>query len=165
MRNYRIGLRIAILACATLLVIGILPLASVARADLPPRPSPPPAGSDGGKSSTGVSIVLRATFGPGWPWDRVHWQELWTVVEWQGIEGTWHPVEGWQGTLDGITVAENGDVVGEKAWWAYEPNLGKGPFRWLVYEGRAGRLIAASDPFHLPELVNQRDVVEISLTH
>ncbi|MBN1813130.1 MAG: hypothetical protein JXA14_14940 [Anaerolineae bacterium] len=165
-RNNRAGPRIAlIVACAVLLAISISPLVDIARADLPPRPNPPaPTGSNGGKSPAGAPIALRATFSPGWPWDRVHWQELWTVVEWQSAEGAWYAVAGWQGTLDRIMVEENGDIVGEKEWWVYEPNLGQGPFRWLVYAERDGRPIAASDPFHLPGFVNQRSAVEVSLT-
>jgi hypothetical protein len=164
LRNHQAGPRLAAVACIALLAVSISPLVNVARADLPPRPNPPaPAGSGGGKSPAGAQIVLRAAFDPGWPWDRVHWQELWTVVEWQSAEGTWHIVEGWQGTLDRIGVEENGDVGGEKAWWVYEPNLGQGPFRWLVYEERDGRLIAASDSFYLPEHINQQSTIEISL--
>lgn len=173
-RDNRASLRIAVVACVVLLIVSISSLVDVARADLPPRPDPPqptptptsmPTRSEGDKPLEGAQIILRAAFSPGWPWNQVDWQELWTVVEWQSVEGTWHTVAGWQGTLDRVGVEENGDIVGEKAWWVYEPNLGQGPFRWLVYEGHAGRLIAASNPFHLPELVNQRDVVEVSLKH
>ncbi len=107
--------------------------------------------------------MLRATFSPGWPWDQVHRQDLWTVVEWQSAEGTWRTVEGWQGTLDKVEADEAGDIIGEKAWWVYESNLGQGPFRRLVYEGQAGRLIAISDSFYLPEIPGQRSTIEVSL--
>jgi hypothetical protein len=172
-RNNRASLRIAlIVACVVLLIVSTSSLVDVARADLPPRPDPPqptptptPTRPEGDKLPEGAQIILRAAFSPGWPWNQVDWQDLWTVVEWQSAEGAWYAVAGWQGTLDRVGVEENGDIVGEKVWWVYQPNLGQGPFRWLVYEGRDGRLIAASDPFHLPEFVNQRDVVEVSLTH
>jgi hypothetical protein len=152
LRNYRAGPWLAAVACAVLLIVGISPSVNIARADLPPRPNPPaPTGSDGGKPPAGARIALRATFGPGWPWDQVHWQELWTGVEWQSAEGAWYTVAGWQGTLDGVGGEENGDIVGEKAWW--------------VYERRDGRLIAASEPFYLPELVNQQEVVAVVLRY
>jgi hypothetical protein len=163
-KTHRAALQIAVAACAVLLVASVSPLVHTAQADLPPRPNPSvPTGPDGGKSPAGAPLVLQATFGPSWPWDRVHWQDLWTVVQWQSAEGTWHIVEGWQGTLDRVEVEENGDIIGEKVWWVYETNLGQGPFRWLVYEGRGGRLIAAGDSFHLPASVNQQSTIEVSL--
>jgi hypothetical protein len=157
--------RIAVIACTVLLITGVSPLVHAAQADLPPRPSPPtaPAQSNDDGPPPGAQITLQATFDPGWPWDRVHWQDLWTVVEWQSAEGAWHTVEGWQGTLDGVEVGEKGDVSGEKTWWVYEPNLGQGPFRWSVYEGRGGHLIVVSDAFDLPERVDQRSTIEVSL--
>jgi hypothetical protein len=166
-RNNRAGPRIAVVVCAVLLIASISSLVDVAKADLPPRPDPQPTPtrSQGDKPPAGAQIVLRAAFSSDWPWSQVDWQDLWTAVEWQNAEGAWYVVEGWQGTLDRVRVEANGDIVGEKEWWVYEPNLGKGPFRWSVCEGRDGRLVAASDPFHLPELVNQRDVIEVSLTH
>jgi hypothetical protein len=50
-------------------------------------------------------------------------------------------MDGWQGTLD------EGD---QKMWWLAPDLFGKGPFRWLVYQGERGNLLATSDPFYLP---------------
>ncbi len=100
---------------------------------LPPRPSPQPtvipaAGSSGGfvelhLQGTGVSPTL------------------WTTVQWQNPRGDWQTVEGWQGTP-----WERGRVV----WWVQHGDLGKGPFRWMVYSAPGGKLLATSQPFHLP---------------
>jgi hypothetical protein len=102
-------------------------------------------------------------FSANWPWHQIHWQDLWTVVEWQGPEGKWHVVEGWQGNLDRVSTGDSGEIVGEKTWWVYEQNLGQGPFRWRVYASQGGKLIASSDIFDLPGASNQSIIVEVLL--
>ena len=88
----------------------------------------------------------------------MQWQDLWTVVQWRDDRGYWHNVEGWQGTLDEVQ-----DGVGEKVWWVAEADLGKGPFRWLVYQERDGRLLVASDSFYLPSDVGRVALVEVAV--
>jgi hypothetical protein len=93
---------------------------------------------------------LHVQFPATWPWDSAHWQDVWTVVQWQDAWGNWHDVEGWRGTLDGVSVAKGGDVVGQKTWWVAESDLGKGLFRWVVYRSEGGPQVGASEPFQLP---------------
>ncbi len=76
---------------------------------------------------------------------------LWSVVEWQGGDGTWHVVDGWQGTVE----------AGGKRWAVYERNFGEGPFRWVLYESAAGEAVGRSLPFMLPETANKELMVRI----
>jgi len=105
-------------------------------------------------------IELQVHFPSTWPWNEVHWQELWTVAQWQDNEGRWRDVEGWRGTLDRVVVDEEEQVVGRKTWWVAESDLGRGPFRWRVYRSQGGRLLATSDEFTLPETVAVEVVLE-----
>jgi len=77
---------------------------------------------------------------------------LWTIVQWQDDLGDWHDIEGWQGTLDG----------GKKVWWVAPADSGKGPFRWVVYQGQRGKLLARSESFYLP-YVGQTVRIDVSL--
>ena len=70
--------------------------------------------------------------------------DLWTVVQWQHPDGSWRDVAGWQGNL------ELAGGIGVGRWWVAEDDLGKGPFRWLVYQSKGSRLLAQSGPFYLP---------------
>lgn len=131
-----------------------------ARAGLPPRPptptpEPPP-------SAVTASVELEATFADDWPWNDVGWQDVWTVVAWQDLEGAWHDVAGWQGTLDEVTV-EDGVVAGRKTWWVDEGDLGTGPFRWAVRRPGEEDALAISDPFSLPTTPRGKTVVEVTL--
>ena len=96
-----------------------------------------------------------------WPWDEVHWQELWTVVQWLGEVGQWRDVEGWQGQLDRV-ISEGDAVSGRRVWWVSGDHLGQGPFRWLVY-GKYGELLAVSGSFHLPTEDGRAITVEVVL--
>lgn len=114
----------------------------------------------------GVLIELRAEFPSEWPWYEIHWQDLWTVVQWQNNADStnpgreWRNVIEWQGTLDYITIdevdcsnpfcTERDDlVVGYKRWWVSRTDMGKGPFRWRVHGSPAGQVLVTSDLFHL----------------
>jgi hypothetical protein len=114
-------------------------------------------------------IELRVQFPQTWPWGEVHWQKLWTVVQWQDEAdwanpgGVWRDVEGWQGELEEIAIGEVGEVVGKRLWWVAKANLGKGPFRWQVYQGKGDALLVTSEPFYLPDIKGQTRVVEVSL--
>lgn len=88
----------------------------------------------------------------------LQWAALWTVVEWQDGLGNWHVVEEWQDTLDRFS-----DSEGYKVWWVAEEDLGKGPFRWVIYQQQAGPQIATSDLFHLPTTDGQTVQVEVTL--
>lgn len=76
---------------------------------------------------------------------------LWSVVEWQGGDGTWHVVDGWQGTVE----------AGSKRWAVYEKNFGEGPFRWVIYKSAAGELVGRSLPFVLPTSAGEELTVRI----
>ncbi|MBN1979815.1 MAG: hypothetical protein JW918_20670 [Anaerolineae bacterium] len=144
----------ALLALALLLAVAQPVLAA-----LPPRPS---AEDPGQGASGGGAIALHARFGPAWPWDEAHWQNVWTVVQWQDERSAWHDVEGWQGTLDDVAIAD-GAVTGHKTWWVGAEDLGKGPFRWVVYRGEGGAPLATSEPFGLPAFARQVVQVDVSL--
>jgi hypothetical protein len=153
------------------LVIGLMVVASLdgLSSALPPRPEPrtqPTQGSEAshGNASDGAVLLLRVQFPPTWNWEQTHWQELWTGVQWLNPStGIWNDVDGWQGKLDGLTNEEDHTLVGQKAWWVMKPHLGTGPFRWIVYDGQGGPPLATSDPFQLPEMVDQTRSVNVSL--
>lgn len=98
--------------------------------DLPERPVERP-----GKAveKPGAHIQLHVSPAP---------PDLWTEVEWQGEDGTWHLVEGWRAPLG---------LEGERRWRVSYFDFGKGPYRWTVYRGEGGRLLTASQPFTLPD--------------
>jgi len=128
---------------------------------LPPRPSkqptllPPPAGG---------FIELRAPFTQAALASVAQWQELWAIVQWQDSWGKWHNVEGWQGTFDEFECDEDGgECEGKKVWWVAREDFDKGPFRWVVYQGRGGNSLAQSDSFHLPHFVGQTVRTKASL--
>ena len=116
----------------------------------PATKTPVPAAGMHRSAPGGGCIELRVQFSTAWPWARVHWRDLWVVVQWQDGQDEWHAVEGWQGALDEIVAGEQGEVVGRKRWWVDRDDLGKGPFRWAVYEGQGRSPLAVSEPFHLP---------------
>ena len=153
---------ITVLALATFLAL-LQAHAATATSDLPPRPpvtatvTPP----DEEAAANGGRIQLQAQFSQSWPWDDVHWQSLWTVIQWYDPAGNWHNVDGWQGSLDTIEQQEAG-WVGQKTWWAGEEILGAGPFRWLVY-GQDGQLLATSDNFALPDVPGSTITVAVTL--
>lgn len=96
----------------------------------------------------GGFIQLQVHFSAAWPWDQANWQGLWTTVQWSdGVN--WHDVDGWRGNLDSI--AKTDGWVGQKLWWVAGDDLGKGPFRWLVFLSPDGRLLTTSEPFYLPD--------------
>ncbi len=130
------------------------PLPTMTYTPAPKPTSPPP---------TGGSIELHVQFPEAWPWSQVHWQELWTVVEWQDDKGVWRVIEGWQGTLDDVLIDESGLVWGKKMWWVGVDDLGKGPFRWAIYRSKGGRLLGRSDVFYLPGSTNEIESVGVTL--
>lgn len=149
-----------IIACALLALVALPSLTQPALADLPPRPTPKPTPSAPKPAPTGGLIKLHVQFPEAISYQ---WQELWTVVQWQDEWGYWRTVEGWQGTLDHVTTDDDGEIVGQAAWWVSRYDLGKGPFRWRVYRSKGGWLLVQSDEFYLPPAAGQRVTVEVSL--
>jgi len=169
-----------------------------AAAALPPRPTPSPTPvptpqptSTPSKPATettpqqamsGGVIQLEVSFAPEWPWEQVHWQTLWTIVQWQDHKRHWQDVKGWQGTLDELVNAHetsspshriplkqpsNSDRVvslrspqGYKSWWVAPGDLGRGPFRWAIYKSEGGTLLHTSEPFNLPATSGERLTIE-----
>lgn len=138
------------------------------------RPLPPPLQSPTPVSSTptptqvsspetliGGQIELQVMFPKSWPWSEVHWQKLETHVQWQDRSGKWHDVVGWRGGLDDVSIDASGEVIGKKIWWVGEADLGKGPFRWLVFRGETGKLLGTSEAFYLP--VSGGDAVQVKV--
>ena len=81
--------------------------------------------------------------------------DLWTIVQWQDVEGNWHDVEGWQGTFNEVL---------QVIWWVAPNDLGKGPFRWVVYENQeSDEIVTVSQSFHLPSKNNGIVEVEVLL--
>ena len=151
-------------ACCLLLVALLLSPVQTAAADLPPRHPPKPDCQGAPKQgTTGGFIELDIHFGPAWPWSSVHWQDLWTVVQWQDDKGHWHDVEGWRGRLNSVVVDEGGETVGKQVWWIAESDLSGGPFRWLIFRGQEGGRLATSELFDLPCSTRQTVIVEVSL--
>ena len=148
-----------ILAAAVLLPLS----AHAAPLPLPPLPTPPMPSQAAPARFTGGFIELRAQFPQAWQWKRSHWQELWTVVQWQDDKGAWRNVEGWQGSLDEVVTDEGGTVVGHKTWWVAKDDLGRGPFRWRVYRSKGGWLLATSQTFELPSQRRATTSVEVTL--
>ena len=84
---------------------------------------------------------------------RVVSNTLWTVVQWQDAQADWHNVEGWQGNFN-----ESLEVV----WWVAPEDLGKGPFRWVVYEQQSSsEIVGVSESFNLPS--NNKAILEIEV--
>ena len=108
-----------------------------------------------GSGDGGAPIELLAHASPA---QLPHWQKVWTVVQWQDVQGNWHDVEGWRGSLDEIVAGK-----GRKTWWVYQRDLGKGPFHWQVYLGEGSRLLATSEPFDLPSTAGAGVTVEMAL--
>jgi hypothetical protein len=152
--------RLAVLIIGVLCVLMVVSSLMTPVRALPPRPTPSPTPLSSPESqrhsSAGGYIELHAQFpktGLTYPW-----QDLWTVVQWQGEQGYWYNVEGWQGTLDEVT-----SIAGTKLWWVSKFDLGKGPFRWRVYRWKGGWLLAESEPFYLPSSINAKLIVDVEL--
>jgi len=133
-----------LLICLLCLIIGTLALTATAHADLPPRPDRPPKE----KKEKAVRPLVTAIELAVTPTQ----DGLWSVVQWQDAQGDWQDIDGWSGWVD------NGRTI----WWAEEKDWGKGPYRWVVYEGQGGLLMATSDEFHLPETRQEPLVVTVA---
>lgn len=139
---------------AGLLLLLAWPVVSRAGGDLPPRLPPPTEqpdrtgdtqDRDDDDSPVGAYIELDIQPVPG---------DLWTVVQWQDVNGDWHSVEGWQGTPS---------PAGTVRWWVAAKDFEAGPFRWLVRHGKNGPVVVGSPPFYLPAQPNELLQIEISV--
>lgn len=148
-RNYQIIGRTILIAgiICSLLLITLPP--SPMQAMLPPRYTPTPAGSpdanDGDKPGKRIGAYIELQVRAATP-------GLWTIVQWQDSAGGWHDVEGWQGAFD---------EGNKKMWWVEAKDLGTGPFRWAIYQGQNGPLLASSESFHLPHRAGEILRVEV----
>ncbi|HSD82487.1 MAG TPA: hypothetical protein VLG46_01435 [Anaerolineae bacterium] len=123
---------------------------TVSAGPLPPRPTPGPTPVIvGGQPGQGASIELHAsTARPSW----------WIAVQWQDTQKNWNTVTGWQGSFDEIKSGE-----GTKLWWVAPADLGKGLFRWVIYEAKDAKLLAASEAFYLPARSKTKTVVTVAV--
>jgi len=134
----------------SLLLLAWSPLPTQAGPELPPRatPTPTPRPDTEGDNKDGQSIgALLDLHVQGAP------QGAWTVIQWQDSTGSWQDVKGWQGTLES----------GRKTWWVAQRDFGKGPFRWAVYAGQGGKLLATSEAFYLPDSAEAIERIELSI--
>jgi hypothetical protein len=143
----RMLMMIGLLSGLVLILLFSVPTPSAVQA-LPPRPTPVP---------TAIPTVVPLTYARQGGLIELHVQpsqaNVWTVIQWQDAKGQWHDVDGWQGAL-------NGD---SQLWWVAPADLGKGPFRWQVYQSRRGQLLAESKNFTLPGLKRETIRIEVSM--
>lgn len=80
--------------------------------------------------------------------------QLFSVVQWQDINGGWNDVESWRGAVIG----------GKTIWWVEQKDWGTGPFQWVVYrhEASGDHVLGVSEPFSLP--VHQGEIKRISVS-
>jgi hypothetical protein len=141
----------------------LTPTATATATPAPPTATPEPGTGSGSGAPSGANLRLQAQFPPGWPWLDVQWQDVWTGVQWQDPAGAWHATEAWQGSLDEVVVDAEERVAGQKTWWVAAADLGSGPFRWQATHGPGGKLLAESDPFHLPANAGEWGEVYVKL--
>ena len=129
-----------------LMLLAWTPLPTQAGPELPSRATPisisPADNEDKDEKPIGAYIELQP---------QGNRDGVWTVVQWQDSTGGWQDVEGWQGPVHG----------GVKKWWVSQVDFDKGPFRWAVYQGQEGELLATSTPFYLPGTANELVRVEV----
>lgn len=164
--------RYALLAIVGLAAIALLAFANWTMANedygLPPRGTQPIVISDEiiveGQhiKHDGARLQVHALFSDSWPWDELHWQNVWTTIQWYDGKDAWYDVAGWQGNLDAIAQGEAG-WVGTKEWWVGKDNLGTGPFRWVIYESQGGPVLVTSEAFNLPETAGKTLILQPTL--
>lgn len=81
--------------------------------------------------------------------------DLWTVVQWQDLEGEWHDTEGWQGKFD---------ADGRVLWTVGLEHAGDVAFRWLVYnDSSRSDMLVMSKEFDLPGSDQRLVIVPIAV--
>lgn len=73
-------------------------------------------------------------------------EKAWVSVQWLDGSAVWHNVEGWQGNI-----AKTKDNKPFQQWAVLNNAYGLGPFRWVVYAERGGKVWAVSPNFNLPK--------------
>jgi hypothetical protein len=113
---------------------------------LPDRDTPTP-GRSGGEDADRKPVVayIQLTVQPAQP-------GLWALVQWRDAGGIWHNVDGWQGGVD----------AGLQRWGVFPREFGRGPFRWVLFDGPKGRLLKTSASFYLP--TKDEEVVKVSIS-
>jgi len=155
-RSYKLGVWVIAVAIICVLVANLLPSSS-ARATqlaLPPRPTPTTTLKPPKSAPDGGVIELYIKFDQA----IVPTQALWSIVQWQDSLGMWHDVDGWQGTPDAIITGG-----ATKTWWVNKTDLGKGPFRWVIYAADKNKWLAESPSFYLPKTPGQKVEIVVSL--
>jgi hypothetical protein len=136
------------LLCGLVLMLSWMIPAQMTVQALPPRPTPvstaTPTAVPSFYTREGGLIELRV---------QPAQASVWTLIQWQDVFGSWHNIDGWQGTLAGES----------QIWWVAPSDLGKGPFRWQVYQSRGGKLLAESKAFSLPSVNRETVRIELSL--
>jgi hypothetical protein len=61
-----------------------------------------------------------------------------------------------------VSTGEDGTVVGYKAWWVANDDLGKGPFRWQVCRDKQGVPVGTGETFDLPFWRRATTTVEVT---
>ena len=152
-RSNRIVIALIVAAALFLfaLILGFNQRNVIAGGGLPPRPEPTATPLPSTQSvPNGALIELNydgIAVGP---------QGVWTVVEWQDTETLkWHDVQGWQGTVE---------LDGTQQWWVAPADIGKGPFRWVIYDAEDGNVLQTSEEFNLPASEMLITVVTVSVT-
>lgn len=133
MKHHRLRGRWLFAIWAVCLIAGIVSFVSPAYADLPPRPIKTPITEKEKPTPEAPAGTLLLNTQPSQ-------DGLWSVVQWQGAAGNWHDVEGWRGVVR----------QGRTIWWVEQGHWGKTPYRWLVFQEEGGTMLAASEPFALP---------------
>ncbi len=166
-----------LLAGVALLFLGTLMLPLFAEAqegELPPRGGNPPTATpiptetpeptavpEQNIATTGSRLQLHIHYGRDWPWHLMAWQDLWTEVQW--TDGTdWFVVEGWRGQMDNIAQQDD-HWVSLREWWVDARDLGKGPFRWVIYDHQGGKVLVTSESFMLPAGGGQTMIINQTL--
>ena len=121
-------------------------------ADLPPRPIPPSGPQSEPKTShdAGAKISLHAAA------DDTVDASTWTQVQWLDEDGRWREVNGWRGTFYFNDEVDKWEVE----WWIGRPQLGDGPFRWVI-EAENGDFY--TQEFYLPARSMMSEIIEIGL--
>jgi len=143
-----------ILALALLFALGLMWVSWPASSEagpvlLPSRetPAPPAHSGDGHSDDSPVGWLTLAA--------QPARAGLWAVVQWRDTVGGWHDVEGWRGSCES----------GFQSWGVCPPELGRGPFRWVLTDGAGGKIVGESALFNLPAQPRETLAVQVSVAY